>query len=94
MRSNSFLVKSLLFSQLMVFSSLPGALAQKADIISPTKQLKVAGKVTDEKGMAMPGVSIQVKGGNAIAATDNTGSFSVVVPEGTVLRFTSTGFAM
>jgi TonB-dependent starch-binding outer membrane protein SusC len=84
MRLKSGLVKCVLLSQLLLFVAIPALFAQK--------QVHVSGKVTDDKGTAAAGVSIQAKGGNVIAVTDNTGSFSLDVAEGTVLQFTSTGF--
>lgn len=37
----------------------------------------VTGKVTDENGIAMPGVSVQLKGTNTGAITDSNGAFSL-----------------
>lgn len=41
---------------------------------------KVTGKVTDEKGDALPGVSILVKGTNSGTITDANGDFSIDLP--------------
>ena len=92
MRLNSFLVKSLLLSQLLLFSAFPIVFAQKAGTVSPKKQVKISGKVTDEKGAPLLGVSVQLKSGNILAVTDNSGIFSCLVAEGAVLQFTSQGF--
>jgi TonB-linked SusC/RagA family outer membrane protein len=43
---------------------------------------RVTGKVTDESGTGLPGVSVVVKGGNLGTTTDETGSFSLNVPSG------------
>lgn len=40
----------------------------------------VKGKVTDEKGDALPGVSVLVKGTSTGTVTDNSGNFTVSVP--------------
>ncbi|MES2773822.1 MAG: TonB-dependent receptor [Bacteroidota bacterium] len=94
MRLNPGFVKCALVSQLLLFGAMPALLAQKENPVSAKKQLNVSGKISDEKGAPMTGVSIQVKGGSVIAVTDNSGSFSVNVSEGTVLQFTYTGFGM
>jgi TonB-dependent starch-binding outer membrane protein SusC len=94
MRVKSGLVKCVLLSHLLFFGILPTLRAQNEEKASSKKQVQVSGKVADDKGAVMAGVSIQVKGGNVIAITDNLGSFSVNVSEGAVLRFTSTGFAI
>lgn len=93
MRLNSLLVKSFLLS-LLLFSTMPALLAQNEGTVSSKQQVKISGKVTDEKGMPLAGVSVQVRGGNVLAVTDNAGNFSVTVAEGAVLQFTSSGFGM
>ncbi|QRR00495.1 SusC/RagA family TonB-linked outer membrane protein [Dyadobacter sandarakinus] len=55
------------------------------------KQIK--GKVTDEKGGAMPGVSVLVKGTQTQAITEPDGTFTLKVPEqGATLVISSMGF--
>ena len=54
----------------------------------------VAGKVTDEKGDAVAGASVTVKGTNAGTATDAEGRFAINVPaNGKTLVISSVGFA-
>lgn len=54
----------------------------------------VAGKVTDEKGEAVAGASVTVKGTNAGTATDAEGRFAINVPaNGKTLVISSVGFA-
>ncbi len=54
---------------------------------------KVSGKVTDEKGEALPGVSILVKGTQKGMITDAEGKFSIDVPdENAVLVFSFVGY--
>lgn len=43
--------------------------------------IPVSGKVTDEKGEGLPGVSVVVKGTTQGATTDGTGSFRIAVPD-------------
>ncbi len=54
---------------------------------------KVSGRVTDEKGDALPGVSILVKGTQRGMITDTEGRYSVEVPDGgAVLVFSFVGY--
>lgn len=81
MKSN---VKRLL---LMLLVALPAmhALAQQ--------MRNVSGTVSDENGAALPGVSVAVKGANAITATDTRGHFSVsLTTSQNVLVFSSVGY--
>jgi TonB-dependent starch-binding outer membrane protein SusC len=53
-------------------------------------QKVVTGKVTDESGNPLQGVSVQVKGGRTITTTDGEGNFSIDAgTQGKVLIFTS-----
>ncbi|MFB9295995.1 TonB-dependent receptor [Persicitalea jodogahamensis] len=55
--------------------------------------LVVRGKVTDERGGALPGVSILIKGTQQGMLTDASGNFSIEVPdENAVLVFSFVGF--
>lgn len=54
---------------------------------------QVSGKVTDEEGAGLPGVSILVKGTQQGTTTDPEGRFNLVVPDGEmVLVFSFVGF--
>lgn len=53
----------------------------------------ITGKVTDEKGAPLPGVSIVVKGTKAGTVTDTEGSFQLSVPDAAgTLVFSSVGY--
>jgi TonB-linked SusC/RagA family outer membrane protein len=53
----------------------------------------VTGKVSDQSGKPLEGVTVQVKGTNITTATKPNGSFSINAPSGTaVLVFSSVGF--
>ncbi len=41
----------------------------------------ITGTITDEKGIPLPGVTIQVKGTNIATSSDNEGKFSITVPD-------------
>ncbi|HEY0109950.1 MAG TPA: TonB-dependent receptor plug domain-containing protein, partial [Fibrella sp.] len=54
----------------------------------------VSGKVTDDQGGALPGVSVVVKGTTLGSTTDGTGSFRITVPNpSAVLVFSFVGFS-
>ena len=54
--------------------------------------IRVSGKVTDAKGLPVPGASIQLKGSSIGAAADEQGNFSLVVPDDGILVVTAVGF--
>src|ERR1043165_8252189 len=55
---------------------------------------KVTGKVSDETGKPLQGVTVTVKKTSIATATAEDGSFTINVPSGTsTLVFTSVGFA-
>lgn len=56
-------------------------------------QQKVTGTVTDEKGITMPGVSIQIEGTSQATITDVSGKFTIELPgESGALIFTFIGY--
>jgi len=52
----------------------------------------VSGKVTDENGEELPGVSIKVKGTTLSTSSDSKGSFKIASPGSATLVFTYIGF--
>ncbi len=55
--------------------------------------ISVSGKVADENGAPLDGVSIKVKGSNAGAQSNNKGTFQINIPKlGTVLTFSYLGY--
>lgn len=52
----------------------------------------VSGKVTDEKGEPLPGVSIKVKGTSFGTTSDINGAFSINVPDNAILVFSFIGY--
>jgi TonB-linked SusC/RagA family outer membrane protein len=54
---------------------------------------EVRGKVTDEKGQPLSGVSVSVKGTTNGTTTDANGNFSITVPDDAVLVFSYVGFS-
>ncbi|WP_121353546.1 SusC/RagA family TonB-linked outer membrane protein [Flavisolibacter nicotianae] len=56
-------------------------------------QNAVQGKVTDDKGTPLPGVSVRLKNSSAGTSTDSTGVFRLALPEGSgVLVISSVGY--
>ncbi|RPD44944.1 TonB-dependent receptor [Hymenobacter sediminis] len=56
------------------------------------QQQRVQGVVKSDKGEALPGVTVVVKGTSAGASTDADGRFNLAVPAGATLRFSYIGF--
>jgi TonB-linked SusC/RagA family outer membrane protein len=54
--------------------------------------ITVRGKITDDKGQPMAGVSVSVKGTTTGTTTDVNGNFSITVPDNAVLVFSYVGF--
>lgn len=83
-----------------VISPVLAAPTLPATIVPPTTLLKpavaadvvVTGKVTQANGQPLPGVTVVVKGTTLGTSTDGNGGFSLSVPSGSVLIFSSIGF--
>jgi len=65
--------------------------------VEPTKVaspvIPISGRITNEKGEAISGVSIRIRNANIGTATDNDGSFQLSVPdENAVIEFSSVGY--
>ncbi len=57
------------------------------------QETKVSGKVTDATdGKGIPSVTVKIKGSNVATTTDATGSYSITVPEGSKIIFSSVGY--
>jgi TonB-linked SusC/RagA family outer membrane protein len=54
--------------------------------------IKVKGKVTDEKGKSVIGATIGIKNGKSLAITDLNGNFLVTVPENAILTISYVGY--
>jgi TonB-linked SusC/RagA family outer membrane protein len=53
---------------------------------------QITGKVTDANGNALPGISVNIRGGRAGVSTDANGNFTLSVPPNAVLEFTGIGY--
>jgi len=71
------------FLKASLFAALHGMFFLFAHTAQAQTGKKIAGRVLDEKGTAMPGASVIVKGSNKGVITDSSGSFSLLVPDKT-----------
>lgn len=56
------------------------------------KDIRVTGRVVDSDGNPVPGVSVKVKGSSAGTSTAADGTYSISVPDGATLVFSSVGY--
>lgn len=62
-------------------------------VIAEVPPIRITGKVTDDSGQGLPGVTIRLKNGNAAVVSDADGNFRITVPgSDAVLVFTFVGF--
>ncbi|MGJ7033895.1 SusC/RagA family TonB-linked outer membrane protein [Niabella hirudinis] len=83
------------FIATMLLGALPAIRGNTtpAVLLQQTK-IAVTGKVTDDKGGALPGVTVQVKGTKTAVVTDESGVFSVSLENGNAtLVFSAIGYA-
>lgn len=64
----------------------------ESDILQSQQNISVEGTVADEQGVALPGVSIVLKGTLRGTVTDINGEFSIDAPEGSTLVVSFIGF--
>lgn len=57
-----------------------------------TQDIRVTGKVTNPAGEGIPAVTVKIKGSNVSTSTDAQGIYTLSVPEGATLVFSSVGF--
>jgi len=80
---------------LMVGLRPAGAFAAEKGLVKPSKaDARISGKVTDENGLPLPGVSILLKGTTTGTVSDLNGNFSINVPDASsgVLVFSFIGY--
>ena len=58
-----------------------------------TQDVKVTGKITSANGEPVAGVSVKIKGSTVGTSTDAAGNYSISVPDGARLVFSSIGYA-
>ncbi|MDP9080289.1 MAG: TonB-dependent receptor [Bacteroidota bacterium] len=88
-----FLLTGMLIACWIAFVQ-PSSASVKAKASKQISNMQVTGRVTDEKGLALPGVSVSLKGTSVGGVTDVTGNFSINVPDAAsgVLVFTYVGY--
>src|ERR1700754_2662268 len=60
--------------------------------ITSSDLLTVNGKVSDERGQSLPGVSVKIKGTATGTVTDSSGNYTIKANNGDVLIFSFIGF--
>src|ERR1051325_8577099 len=60
---------------------------------TPAQPTPVRGSVKNEKGEALPGATITVKGRPVSTATDQDGNFTIQAPPGAALLISAVGYA-
>ncbi|MDO7874493.1 TonB-dependent receptor [Hymenobacter sp. ASUV-10] len=84
-------------AMLALLAGTPAALATLPAVaapatLAPAADRPVTGRITDDKGAALPGVTVLVKGSTIGTTTGPDGNFSLNVPEGATLVISSIGF--
>lgn len=69
-------------------------LRRKDDLKNGRVVQKVGGTVTDDKGQALPGVSVKIKGTTVGTVTDANGKYALISEGNATLIFSSIGFAV
>src|SRR5690606_3072322 len=86
------IMASLLYTQANVPLSLEDVPLYLPDNGSLTEQFQVAGTVTDENGVPLPGASVVVKGTTTGTVTDFDGKYSIEVASTGTLVFSYIGY--
>ncbi len=76
----------------LTFQEMENNLVAIRSVKAAMADITVSGKVTNEDGQPIPGVSVKVKGSAAGMSTSSDGSYSLTVPENAVLVFSSVGY--
>jgi TonB-linked SusC/RagA family outer membrane protein len=63
------------------------------NVVPPSQDIKVTGRVTGPTGEGVPGVTVKIKGSSVATSTDASGNYSISVPDGAKLVFSSVGYA-
>lgn len=80
---------------LIFLSGLPVILHTKvsAQAVSSSSRKTVSGKVTDESGNGLSGVTVTIRGTQQATQTDANGNYTISAPANATLEFSSVGFA-
>lgn len=72
---------------------MPKESAAPAASLAAAAAIEISGTVTDEAGVPLPGVTIQLKGTSTGTSTDVNGKYSISIPQHGTLVFSYTGFS-
>ncbi|TPG63671.1 SusC/RagA family TonB-linked outer membrane protein [Hymenobacter nivis] len=101
MRTRVLLARQLVLPTLLVatpFAVVAGPATPLASAFSTRSNnslladIKISGRVNDDKGVGLPGVTVVVKGTSSGTSTDVEGNFSLTVPDNATLIISSVGF--
>ena len=102
--NKSILHKLLFFCWIALFTANKNAQATGSNLLPSNlshtgknlnyKDVGVSGRITDENGSPVPGVSIKVKGTNKGTTTNSDGNYSLTVPDNAVLVISSVGYEL
>ncbi|PUV24408.1 SusC/RagA family TonB-linked outer membrane protein [Sphingobacterium athyrii] len=91
-------LRVLFANQPIIFEIADGIIILKerktTNSVNPKKKETIKGKIVDEKGNALAGATIQVKGSNFVTNSDNSGNFELPIEySGSELQITFLGYA-
>ncbi|NEU07980.1 TonB-dependent receptor [Flavihumibacter sp. R14] len=76
----------------VILKKNPAVVSKSVDQFTPP--VTITGKITDDKGVTLPGVSVKVKGSSNAVASDTNGAFTLTVAdENVTLVFSFIGFS-
>nr|WP_295871436.1 SusC/RagA family TonB-linked outer membrane protein [uncultured Chitinophaga sp.] len=81
-----------IFSGLLMIAAVNRATAQQSVVKGTDSSTVVAGKVTDDKGNALPGVVVRATKSGKAAVTGNAGEYNITVKPDDKLAFTFIGY--
>jgi TonB-linked SusC/RagA family outer membrane protein len=93
-RANKLLKQSLSFGNFNVVVTANNTIFIKENVYKPQQQISVSGKITDQSGQPLPGVTVQIKGATTGISTNFEGNYTLTVSsKQNVLVFSALGFA-
>ncbi len=95
MKKRACFLRSVLSASLLCALLSPPQLIRaqaKAAETASHKKIRVSGKITDDTGKPLAGISIQIKGGAVAGVSDAGGNYQAEVPPGATLLYSYVGY--